>query len=104
LDGLIEFKEKSQLNKAKAKVFYFCLTKSSKSHGTGQNWLKIIVFSLNLIPTPTPDKIFNAHPLDFLNTNFYVPEVYCFAATSGSEQFDVFRSRTRGSIRLLCEG
>ena len=64
----------------KTKSFYFCLTKSSKSHGTGQNWLKIIVSSLNLIPTPAPDKIFNAHPLDFFNANFDVPEVYCFAA------------------------
>jgi len=42
--------------------------------------LKIIVSSLNLIPTPAPDKIFNAHPLDFFNANFYVPEMYCFAA------------------------
>ena len=42
--------------------------------------LKIIVSSLNLIPTPPPDKIFNAHPLDFFNANFDVPEAYCFAA------------------------
>jgi len=42
--------------------------------------LKIIASSLNLIPTPAPDKIFNAHPLDFFNANFDVPEAYCFAA------------------------
>ena len=55
--------------------------------------LKIIAFSLNLLiyhphPSPLPSrerekkvgKIFNAHPLDFFNANFYVPERYCFAA------------------------
>ena len=42
--------------------------------------LKIFASSLNLAPTPSPGKIFNAHPLDFLNANFHVPEVYCFAA------------------------
>ena len=42
--------------------------------------LKIIVSSLNLIPAPSPDKIFNAHPLDFLNANFDGPEGYCCAA------------------------
>ena len=41
--------------------------------------LKIIASSLNLAPTPSPGKIFNAHPLDFFNANFDVPEVYCFA-------------------------
>ncbi len=46
----------------------------------GEIVLKIFASSLNLPPTPPPGQIFNAHPLDFLNANFDVPERYYFAA------------------------
>ena len=43
--------------------------------------LKIFVSSLNPQPPPSPVRIFNVHPLDFLNANFHVPEGYCCAAS-----------------------
>jgi len=59
--------------------FYFWLTKSSKSHGPGKIVLKIFVSSLNPQPPPSPVRIFNVLPLNFLNANFDGPEVYCCA-------------------------
>jgi hypothetical protein len=68
-------------DKIKRKILpTFARPKVAKVTGRGEIVLKIIASSLNLIPTPPPDKIFNAHPLDFFNANFDVPEVYCFAA------------------------
>ena len=66
----------------------------------GKIVLKIIVSSLNLIPTPPPDKIFNAHPLDFFNANFDVPEVYCFAAGAASNLIVWQRGEYDTSLRV----
>jgi hypothetical protein len=68
-------------DKIKRKILpTFARPKVAKVTGRGEIVLKIIASSLNLIPTPPPDKIFNAHPLDFFNANFDVPERCCFAA------------------------